>query len=67
MNHRRPTNRGWYISSYSQNGSCVEVRIGLDEVQVRDSKDPGGPVLSFTLTEWAVFLRGVKKGEFELI
>ena len=62
--------------------TCVEVALGdpglddpglddaeLDEraVLLRDSKDPAGPVLRFTATEWRVFLRGVYAGEFELL
>jgi hypothetical protein len=58
----------WYKSSFSNlNGSCVEVRIGLDgAADVRDSKDAcQGPVLRFTPEEWHAFLDGVKKGEFD--
>jgi hypothetical protein len=35
-------------------------------VLVRDSKVPGGPVLSFTAREWLVFLLGARAGEFDL-
>ncbi len=31
-----------------------------------DSKNPTGPALTFTATEWAAFTAGVKAGEFEL-
>jgi hypothetical protein len=34
-------------------------------VLMRDSKDPDGPWLNFTKAEWAAFLDGVKKGEFD--
>jgi Domain of unknown function (DUF397) len=33
----------------------------------RDSKDPGGPVLRFTPSEWAAFLCGVQNGEFTFV
>lgn len=47
-----------------QSGQCVEVaRIG-DVIAVRDSKDPDGPVLVFTRGEFAAFLDGATKGEF---
>lgn len=46
-------------------GNCVEL-AGIDGgVLVRDSKDPQGPVLSFTRAELAAFLDGVKGGEFD--
>jgi hypothetical protein len=35
-------------------------------VAVRDSKDPAGPVLTFTAPEWSAFLAGVRDGEFDL-
>jgi len=58
----------WRKSSRSggNNGACVEVRRHGQEVQVRDSKDPTGPVLRFTREEWAAFLGGAKDGEFDL-
>lgn len=45
-------------------GACVEVSIG-DEIGVRDSKDPS-KVLVFNRREWAAFLDGAKKGEFDI-
>lgn len=54
-------------SSYSlANGNCVEVAgLSSDLVQIRDSKDPQGPVLGFTSAEWDAFLGGVRNGEFD--
>ena len=60
-------NARWVKSSFSfANGNCVEV-AGLpgDSVGIRDSRDPGGPVLSFTRAEWAAFLRGARRGELD--
>lgn len=55
-------------SSYSGavNQACVEVGFVTAEVLVRDSKDPGGPVLHFTPDEWRAFAAGMKAGEFDL-
>lgn len=47
------------------NGACVEVAPIPDGVAVRDSKDPGGPLLRYTHAEWAAFLDGAKNGEFD--
>lgn len=33
---------------------------------VRDSKNPAGPMLMFTPSEWGAFIGGVKDGEFDL-
>jgi len=56
----------WHKSSFSgTNGDCVEVAVLPHAVAVRDSKDPAGPALVFTPSEWAAFLAGVKHGEFD--
>jgi hypothetical protein len=46
-------------------GECVELRRSGDTIEVRDSKHPSGPVLRFTPGEWAAWLDGAKKGEFD--
>ena len=56
----------WRKSTRSgSNGQCVEVRRTGDTIELRDSKDRSGPVLSFTLGEWAAFTAGVKDAEFD--
>lgn len=52
-------------SSYSaSNQDCVEVaELPAGGRVVRDSKDPDGPVLSFTADEWRRFVRSVKAGQ----
>lgn len=56
----------WKKSSTSGGGDCVQVRRTHSGVQVRDSKNPDGPVLEFTDAEWIAFLKGVALGEFHL-
>ena len=57
----------WIKSSLSYaNGNCVEVAsLPGGEIGVRNSRDPGGPVLTFTPDEWHAFLGGVRNGEFD--
>jgi hypothetical protein len=53
----------WRKSSFSngQGGACVEVARNLPAiVGVRDSKDAGGPKLTFTGPAWTAFIREVK-------
>ncbi|WP_280430061.1 DUF397 domain-containing protein [Nocardia brasiliensis] len=61
-----PTKGEYRTSSYSQGGSdCVEVAfLEQGHVGVRDSKDPTGPALVFTPSEWDAFLAGARDGEF---
>jgi hypothetical protein len=57
----------WRKSSRSgSNGACVEVRDQAAAVQVRDSKNPTGAVLSFNREQWGAFLHGVRVGEFDV-
>jgi hypothetical protein len=49
----------------SGGGDCVELRRHGDAVEVRDSKDPDGPVLRFTAREFAAWLDGAKHAEFD--
>jgi hypothetical protein len=46
-------------------GQCVELRRAGESIEVRDSKNPAGPVLRFTPGEWAAWLDGAKNGEFD--
>lgn len=57
---------GWRKSSHSGQANCLEVRLRHGNVQVRDSKDPRGTVLTFTRDEWVAFVAGAKDGEFDL-
>ncbi len=57
----------WVKSSLSfANGNCVEVAyLPGGGIGVRNSRDPGGPVLRFTPDEWRAFLGGARNGEFD--
>ena len=63
------SNAAWRKSSYSggNGGQCVEVATTTGRQSgpagvcaVRDSKDPGGPVLAFSGGQWRLFTAGVK-------
>lgn len=61
----------WRTSSRSQMSNCVEVALlpqagDADAVAVRDSKDRGGPVLTFSQDSWREFVGGIRQGQFDL-
>jgi hypothetical protein len=64
----------WRTSSYSggNGGQCVQVaaipgtQVGPARVcAVRDSKDPGGPVLAFKPGQWRTFTAAARTGKFD--
>ncbi|MFJ6724330.1 DUF397 domain-containing protein [Streptomyces sp. NPDC091281] len=63
------TSPRWCTSSHSDNGGqCVEVATNLvtlhGTVPVRDSKNVGGPVLSFPAESFASFVSVLKEGSW---
>lgn len=55
----------WFKSSRSGAKNCVEVAfLPNNVVGVRDSKNPTGPALVFSASEWDAFTAGVAGGEF---
>jgi Domain of unknown function (DUF397) len=58
---------GWQKSRRSgARGNCVEMaRISGDEVGVRNSRYPDGPVLIYTQAEIEALILGAKDGDFD--
>ncbi|TYR38627.1 DUF397 domain-containing protein [Streptomyces parvus] len=55
----------WRKSSYSNQdgGACLEIADDFAAVvPARDSKNPHGPALTFTATDWSSFVSAVKDG-----
>ncbi|MFE7117845.1 DUF397 domain-containing protein [Streptomyces sp. NPDC057654] len=55
----------WFKSSYSgaNTTECVEASFLPDGILVRDSKDSGGPVLSFDGSSWLSFVIAARAGK----
>jgi hypothetical protein len=49
----------------AEGGNCVELRRSAGAVQVRDSKDPSGPVLSLTGSGLDHWLDGARTGRLD--
>jgi hypothetical protein len=55
------TRAAWRKTSYSHaEGNCVEVASLPGAVAVRDSKDQGGPALTFTPAQWRRFTTNLR-------
>jgi hypothetical protein len=60
------TTTPWIKASASNDeGTCVEQRGADGWVEVRDTKDRSGPVLRFRRAEFAAWLDGARRGEFD--
>jgi hypothetical protein len=53
----------WKRSSRCDGGQCVDVRASDAGVQVRDGKNPDGPVLDITPTQWRFVLDWIRADE----
>ncbi|WP_330316678.1 DUF397 domain-containing protein [Streptomyces platensis] len=51
----------WFKSSYSGSagGDCLEVATCPHAIRIRDSKNPGGPILTLSAAAWSAFLADV--------
>lgn len=57
---------GWTKARASDQGAnCVQMRLRQGLVEVRDSKARRGPVLRFTTEEFAAWLDGARRGEYD--
>ncbi|WP_380285425.1 DUF397 domain-containing protein [Kitasatospora purpeofusca] len=55
----------WQKSSYSaSNNECIEVRAGIEAVELRESDEPG-TILSAVPAAFADLLRAIKDGELD--
>ncbi|GAB3648199.1 DUF397 domain-containing protein [Glycomyces tarimensis] len=64
-----PSSISWQKSSRSgpNGGNCVELAAlpGRQEIAVRNSRDPEGPALVYTVAEIEALIEGAKDGEFD--
>jgi predicted secreted Zn-dependent protease len=60
-------NLSWRVARHCDGGACVRVAPAGEMILLGDSKNPDGPILSYTRTEWEAFITGIKRGEFDNI
>ncbi|WP_067687521.1 DUF397 domain-containing protein [Nocardia jejuensis] len=54
----------WRTSSFTDNGTCVEVAATPDGVLVRNSNARDAGTVAFTRDEFSTWVKGCKAGEF---
>lgn len=60
MSHEKSSGRLWRRSSSSgDEGDCVEVALAREAVIVRDSQNPSGPRVVFSIEHWQAFLNAL--------
>jgi hypothetical protein len=57
----------WRTATRSGGGNCVEVAPYNGMIAIRNSREPHGAILVYTPEEWAAFMDGAKKGEFDAL
>jgi hypothetical protein len=55
----------WRKGRDCENEDCVEVAPPYDAMFVRDSKNPGSPILISTSAQWQAFVNSAKRGDFD--
>jgi hypothetical protein len=59
------TSGATWLRAGADDGSVEVAMLAAGYVALRDSKNPDGPVLIFTPSEWTAFTAGVHDGEFD--
>jgi uncharacterized protein YmfQ (DUF2313 family) len=58
-----PPDLNWRKAKRSiSNGACVEVAVAAAAVAIRDSKNPDGEILRYSLNSWRSFIGGARMG-----
>ena len=55
----------WRTALSCNGGACVQVAATKNGVLLGNTRQPSGPVLSYTPDEWRKFVAGIKKGDFD--
>lgn len=49
----------------ANNGACVEAAPSGGRILIRDSKDPGGPILEYASKAWCLFTSEARAGRYD--
>jgi hypothetical protein len=60
-----PGDLAWRVARDCDGGSCIRVAPHAGMILIGDTKNPDGPVLSYSHAEWVAFVNGIRQGDFE--
>jgi hypothetical protein len=55
----------WNVALACNGGACIRVAPQGNQILIGDSKNPDGPVLTYSRSEWHVFVNGIRQGDFD--
>ena len=55
----------WRTALSCNGGACVQVAATENGLLLGNTRQPSGPMLSYTPDEWREFVAGIKKGDFD--
>jgi Domain of unknown function (DUF397) len=55
----------WRVARDCDAGTCIRVAPHKGMIVIGDTKNPDGPVLSYSHDEWLTFVKGIRQGDFD--
>lgn len=55
----------WRVALRCNGGECIRVAPHGNQIIIGDTKNPKGPVLTYSRDEWHAFVDGVRQGDFD--
>ena len=55
----------WRVARDCDAGTCISVAPHQGMIVIGDTKNPDGPVLSYSHDEWFTFVQGIRQGDFD--
>ena len=55
----------WRVARDCDAGTCIGVAPHRGMIVIGDTKNPDGPVLSYSHDEWVAFVKGIGQGDFD--